>query len=320
MNVPRSTRPSVLITGASGFIGSRLGEALAGLGHRVTLVDRDAPNASEAWIGHGVRTVAGDVTHPSDWAHHLADIDVVVHSAGIHRVGEVDRDPETARAVNVGGTEAVLNASIDHGVDRFVFLSTSKVYGDVGSGGARETDPLAPADQYSRTKVDAEALCTAANERGDIETAVVRPFSVYGPNMDLRTGYVGALVLAATTGEPVSLSGGPDVARDFVHVDAVVQLLVALIGARRLDHQTWNSGSGHATTLDELVATFRAASGLSQSVTYRTAGPGTVMHTSADMTRSRSLVADTGPELGDGLRATLESHRPRTGDTVGRSA
>lgn len=301
---------SVLVTGGAGFVGWRLGHLLAERGHRVILLDRSTPIvAGSMVVRDGITALRGDITDPSTWEHHLSDAEVVVHCAALHHVGEVDRDPERATAVNIGGTRAVLEASVLHGVDRFVFLSTSKVYGDVPAGCAVETDPPAPADHYSHTKVVSEALCAAAHDRGEIETVVVRPFSVYGPHQDVHTGYVGALVAAAVSGAPVSLAGEPSFVRDFVHIDTVVELLVAIVEARTLPYRVWNAGSGRSTTLDELVRTFAGVSDLTQPVTYRTPGEGTVTRTSADMTRARVLVRDDDRQLADGLMDTLETHR-----------
>lgn len=296
--------PSVLVTGARGFIGRRLVAELAERGHRVVAVDLDA-GADGDPTPEGVRAVAGDVTDPSSWAAHLDGIDVVVHSAGIHRADETAGSPGLTEAVNVGGTRAVLDAAIERGVGRFTLLSTSKVYGEVGAGGAHEDDEPAPLELYARTKVEAEALCLAAHEAGDVDVAIVRPFSVFGPGQDVRTGYVGALLVAAATGATASLSGTPATTRDFVHVDLVVDLLVAIVVADRLEHRVWNAGSGVPTELARLAESFSVAHGAPVGVGYRTPNPGTLERSHADMTRSFGLLGRREPSLLDELRDTL---------------
>ena len=298
--------PSVLVTGARGFIGRRLVATLAERGHEVVAVDLAAgPDADEAPVPDGVRAVVGDVTEPRAWASHLDGIDVVVHSAGIHRADETAGSPELTEAVNVGGTLSVLEAAVERGVTRFVLLSTSKVYGEVGPGGAHEDDETAPLELYARSKVVAEAACLAAHEAGDVDVAVVRPFSVFGPGQDVRTGYVGALLVAAADGAPASLSGTPTTTRDFVHVDLVVDLLAAIVDADRLDHRIWNAGSGRPTALATLAEVFAAANGSPVEVRYRTPNPGTLERSHADMTRSFGLLGRRVPSLLDELRDTL---------------
>jgi nucleoside-diphosphate-sugar epimerase len=133
----------------------------------------------------------------------------------------------------------------------------------------------------------------------------VRPFSVYGPGQDLTTGYIGQLIEASLGRSPVTLSGRPDFVRDFVHVDDVAEVCLA---AARTDQpfDVVNAGSGHGTSIRELVSEVARLSGQSIDVRYKTARSGTIERTLADIRRELPLLARPPISLRSGLSQTID--------------
>ncbi len=167
----------VLVTGGTGFIGGRLVEKLAlEHGARVRVLARDLARACRA-ARCDVELVAADVTDRAAVEHAARGCDAVFHCAYGNR-----GTAEEQRAVNVGGTAAVIDATLAAGVRRLVHVSTVAVYGPIADGDLDETTPYGPpGDVYAATKAEGERLALAAHGRDGLSVAVVQPTVVYGP-------------------------------------------------------------------------------------------------------------------------------------------
>ncbi len=174
----------VLVTGASGFIGRRVVERLAALGHTVTAVSR-GPVAVRATANVAWRTIA-DLRMAVDWAPLLQGVDGIVHLAGIAHVPDGDEQSvgNSYQLINVDSTLSLAHAAAAAGVKRFVFMSSVRVHGDpIDDTPLRASDHCEPADAYGRSKLDAEqGLARIALETG-LEIVVLRPPLVYGPGV-----------------------------------------------------------------------------------------------------------------------------------------
>ncbi len=160
----------VLITGAAGFIGRALGDALRMEGDEVIGIDRVAEGD----------VVAGDTTDPAAWAAHLAGVDAVVHTAAVVS-NAVDLDEQWR--INVLGTRRVIEAARDAGVRRVVHLSSIRAFSDTSfPDGVTEEHPVRPdGNPYVDTKIASEHVALQAHAAGEVETVVIRPGDVYGP-------------------------------------------------------------------------------------------------------------------------------------------
>ncbi|HUX98136.1 MAG TPA: NAD-dependent epimerase/dehydratase family protein [Candidatus Deferrimicrobium sp.] len=169
-----------LITGANGFIGSNLAKKLLEANHKVRgliLQGTDESNLDE--LGDAVEKVYGDITDFNSIKPHLNGVDVVIHLAGL----VTDWGPEKLfQKVNVEGSKNMLDASVEAGVKRFVFMSSLTVHGFKGFQNNDEITPYAPYNAYARSKLAVEELLNAYFQQGKIETVIVRPgFTIFGP-------------------------------------------------------------------------------------------------------------------------------------------
>jgi nucleoside-diphosphate-sugar epimerase len=168
----------VALTGASGYTGGRLLEALVSRGDEVSALVRPG-SLTAALRERATRVVEGSLGDREAAARLLEGTDAVVHVAAVYRTaGHPD---SYYRDVNVGGTECLLEAAVRTGVRRFVHTSTVGVHGHVEHPPADETAPIAPGDVYQATKAEAEALALDFHRRRGLAVAVVRPGAIYGP-------------------------------------------------------------------------------------------------------------------------------------------
>jgi nucleoside-diphosphate-sugar epimerase len=168
----------VALTGASGYTGGRLLEALRGRAEEVSVLVREA-SITDRLRSSGATLVEGDLTSRGALGRLVEGADAVLHVAAVYRTaGHPD---SYYRDVNVGGTERLLEAAVAAGVRRFVHTSTVGVHGHVESPPADESAPFAPGDIYQATKAEAETLALDFHRRRGLPLAVVRPGAIYGP-------------------------------------------------------------------------------------------------------------------------------------------
>lgn len=167
----------IALTGATGYTGSRLLQALLARGDEVTALAR--AGAARPAVAGEVRWVGGDLASGHGLDELVQAAQGVLHVAAVYRTaGHPD---SYYRDVNVGGTERLLEAASRAGVGRFVHTSTVGVYGDVKRPPADESSPFAPGDIYQQTKAEADALALGFYRRRGLPVAVVRPGAIYGP-------------------------------------------------------------------------------------------------------------------------------------------
>jgi UDP-glucuronate 4-epimerase len=293
----------VVVTGARGFIGGHLVDALASRGDRVTGVD-DGSNATLHETG--VLTIDVDVRDEDAIARVIADAapSVVFHLAAISGVRpSFERAPEYVSR-NVVGTANVLRAAKRAGVRTLVLTSSSSVYGNRQDARAfREDDPLEPpASPYAASKRAAEELAAVVAVPYGLRIATTRLFTVYGPRQrpDLA---IARFLRAARRDEELTLFGDGTATRDYTYVDdAVAGLLAAaaLADAGKPGMRIHNLASNRPVHLLDLVRTIGAVVGRPLRVRHEPLQAGDVGHTWGDLTRARA-------ELGYEPRVDLET-------------
>jgi nucleoside-diphosphate-sugar epimerase len=238
---------TVLLTGASGYIGPHVAKRLESSGYRVRLLLR---RASAQFAGTETFIVRDfddlDQVRPA-----LANCSAVIHLAGrAHVFHEHAADPAAAyRRANTDITLVLAKAAREAGVARFVFMSTVKVYGEDFARPRTERDPTTPQDDYGRTKLDAELGLKAICDGGDMSYTVVRSPMVYGPDC---TGNVRRLAKLIRTGLPMPL-GSVRNRRSIVAVDNLADVLVRCARDAAAANETFLVGDGAPVSTPELI-------------------------------------------------------------------
>jgi nucleoside-diphosphate-sugar epimerase len=288
---------SVVVTGASGFLGRALVASLAADGIPVVAVDRRPPPA-----GPGVTGLQADLLDrdPAVTAA-LRCADAVFHLAGRPGVRDTGAAAEAARTRDNGHATAVVLATVPPGRP-LVVTSSSAVYGGARGRPSRETDPLRPLGGYGRSKAAVELLCARR------PVAVLRPFTVAGegqrPDMALARW-----IAAVRAGEPIRILGSPDRTRDVTDVRDLVR--AARLAAERGVVGPLNVGTGRPHTLAELAGTVCRVLGVPAELVVRPAAAVEPATTWADTTRlGRTLGFVPVTDLAD---VVARQARQRTG-------
>jgi nucleoside-diphosphate-sugar epimerase len=220
----------ILVTGASGFIGSRVATALRSAGHQVFGLARTAQSVAKL-EATGLGRILGDLARPAQLATPLEELkpDAVVHSAA---ETATQRSARLIQAVNVDGTRALAEACRGLALERFVFLS-SVVVGQPRGALLREDEPLIPTTAYGRSKVEGEALLRREAEKHGLPLVVLRPSHVYGPG-----GWFAEIVRDLER-RRFLIPGDGENLWDVVHVDDVVD------ATRRLVETPLDARDGH---------------------------------------------------------------------------
>lgn len=284
-----------LVTGAAGFIGSRLCEQLLALGHRVTGIDSFDPYypraGKEANLAVARRQLSF-VFHEVDLrreplAPFVDGVDAIFHLAAMPGLVKSWLDFEGYWTCNVLTTQRLLDA-VRHGASglkRFILASTSSVYGADASGD--ESLPTRPISPYGVTKLAAEHTARAYAAAFGIPVVTLRYFSVYGPRQRPDMGY-SKFIRALLANEPITVFGDGMQARGNTYVDDCV---AATIQAMRAEPgEVFNVGGGQAVNVWDVLSHLETLTGRRFAVRREPARPGDQQHTLADTSKIRTLL------------------------------
>jgi dTDP-glucose 4,6-dehydratase len=305
----------VVITGAAGFIGSHLAEALLDRGYGVVGIDNlltgDLANISHLhkrnfeFIKHDVTNfiyVDGPVNYVLHWASPASPIDYLELPIPTLKVGAL-------------GTHKALGLAKAKGAT-FVLASTSEVYGDPLVHPQKESywgnvNPIGPRGVYDEAKRFAEAMAVAYHRYHDVDTKIVRIFNTYGPRMRLRDGRaVPAFISQALRNEDVTVFGDGRQTRSFCYisdlVDGVIRLMLSPI------NDPVNIGNPTEMTIEEIASVIIEMTGSTSKIVYKPLPEDDPKVRKPDISRARSLLGwEPRVELRDGLETTIEYFRSK---------
>src|SRR3954471_2453487 len=245
---------SVLITGATGFVGGALCDSLTQQGHALKgalrMPTKLFPYPSIA-VGH--------IGPATDWRDALAGCDAVVHlAAHVHVMRSTSESSGVYRAVNVEGTRNLARQAARSGVRRFVFLSSVKVHGEATVGRALvEGDPPMPVDDYGRSKIEAEKRLTSIAAETGMEVAIVRPPLVYGPGVKANFR---SLLRAVDAGIPLPFSSVHN-KRSLIYLGNLAHAIAMCLTHRAAANRTLFVSDGQDVSTPQLIDEVAAALG-----------------------------------------------------------
>jgi UDP-glucose 4-epimerase len=287
-------RSRVLVTGGAGFIGRRLVRALVAAGHEVTVVDL------RPYPGDGVGMVAGDIRDDSVLARAVRPgTDTIIHLAAITSVVDSIDDPVGTYQTNVAATASLLELARTTGVATFLLASTNAVVGNVGACTITERSPLRPLSPYGATKAAAEMLLSCYAGVYGVTTCALRFSNVYGPGMQEKDSFIPRLMRAARDGKGVQVRGDGSMMRDVVHVDDVVEGILAAWRAGHIGPVIL--GSGQSVSVMDMVEAARSVTGAPLPVEHVPVGPGEMPAVLLDTSVARGLGYAPAYDLKSGL-------------------
>ncbi|MBQ6508824.1 MAG: SDR family NAD(P)-dependent oxidoreductase [Flexilinea sp.] len=306
----------VLVTGAAGFIASRICDLLLNEGTEVTGIDilndiydrRLKEYRLKQLSGRdGFRFSKTDITDFEGLEKLFSDnrFDAVINIAGIPGVRLSMKDPWLYLNVNTGGTLNLLECCRRHGVQKFILASTSSIYGE---NAPFPTDESASSDRplqpYSASKKGAEAECHAYHYLYDIDVTIFRYFTVYGPagRPDMA---IYRFVRWIAEGEPILLNGDGNQTRGFTYVDDIAR--GSVLGLKKVGYEIMNLGGHESISINDLIRKLEGMIGKKAVIEHKPVVKADMLANLADISKARQLLGwDPQVDLDEGLQRTVD--------------
>jgi len=242
-----------VVTGGAGFIGSELTRQLVQRGVAVTVLDNFASGKKEYLAGLPVRIVEGDICDKEKVAETLKDQAIVYHVAALPFIPDSYANPEEFFRVNVEGTIALMRHAIEsESVERFVYLSSSEVYGTAQTVPMAEDHPTLPRSTYAVSKLAADRTVFTLYREHGLPSVIVRLFNSYGPNIT-QPYIVPEIALQLLEGKGILKLGNVDSSRDFTFVEDSVRAIILSSLSKDAIGEVINVGSGEDVTIIRLA-------------------------------------------------------------------
>ena len=301
----------VLVTGGAGFIGSHVADRLAADGHDVVILD-DLSTGHVEHLSPNARFYQMDLHSP--WIDELFRIErpeAVVHEAAQASVRRSVEDPVFDAGVNVLGTAALLQASVHHGVRRFLFASTGgALYGDADVTPTPEDYPTLPVSPYGASKLAAEVYLRTFHAMNGLSYAALRYANVYGPRQDPHgeAGVVGIFTRRLLSGEKARINGDGKQTRDFVYVGDVAEANARALVSDAVG--SFNVGTGVETDISTIFQMLKRLTNSNQPEEHGPPLPGEQRRSVVDARKiEKALGWKPKTSLQAGLNATVQYFR-----------
>lgn len=290
-----------LVTGGAGFIGSHLVDRLLTQNPaRVTVVD----NFDEFYDQHtkrsnienhlrhaAYRLVEADIRNYNSLRQLFSEevFDVIIHLAAKAGVRPSVADPRGYQEVNIAGTLNLLELAEKNGIKKFVFGSSSSVYGPTAMPPFKEDAPLSPISPYAATKAAGELLAHTYSHLYGMNITCLRFFTVYGARQrpDLAIHKFARLI---ASGRPIHVYGDGMAERDFTYIDDILQGILAAIDYEATPFEIINLGESQTITVNRLIELLESALGQKATIEYQAPQPGDVPRTHADISKAARLL------------------------------
>ncbi len=291
---------TIVVTGSAGFIGSHVTEALLSQGYEVigiddfnTYYDPKQKEENAAILNKNPAftlyrtTIENKEALKKIFAKHKPD--AIVHLAARAGVRSSIQEPELYARINVQGTIHLLELAKEYNIKKFVFASSSSVYGNTSKAPFKETDPVEnPISPYAATKRAGELLCYTYHHLYQLNCVCLRFFTVYGPRgrPDMAPYLFTKAILE---GKEITIFGDGTAKRDFTYIADIVQGICAALHAE-ITYEIINLGNHKPVTLNEFVALIERISGKKAKRKSMPMQPGDVMFTCADLSNAKQIL------------------------------
>jgi UDP-glucose 4-epimerase len=304
----------VLVTGGAGFIGSHLVEALVGEGYLVRVLDNLATGhrSNLAHLEDRYEWMEGTLTDFSVCRHAAEDVQYVFHQGAIPSVPRSVREPIESHQSGPTATLNMLEAARQAGVRRFMFAASSSAYGDTPELPKHEGMFPRPLSPYAAGKLAGEFYVSVYAQTMGLDGVSLRYFNIFGPRQDPSSPYSGVISLFIkfmSQGQRPTVTGDGGQTRDFTYVaNAVAANLAAMRHLEPLNGKVLNVGTGHRTSLLELVAALNRILGTNLEPVFQAPRAGDVRDSLASMKRIEQVLRYTPiVPFEEGLRRTVEA-------------
>ena len=246
-----------LITGADGFIGSRLVELLARRGYKIRALSQYNSFNNWGWLEDieckgDVEILAGDIRDPHYCKDITKDVDIIFHLAALIAIPYSYVAPDSYVDTNIKGTLNICQAAKENGNIRVIHTSTSEVYGTAQYVPIDESHPMQPQSPYSATKIAADAMAMSFYNAFDLPVTIARPFNTYGPRQSARAIIPTIIIQIANGGTEIKL-GDITPTRDFNYVDDTCRGFISLAECGESIGQTVNIGSNIEISIGNIL-------------------------------------------------------------------
>ncbi len=284
-----------LVTGGAGFIGSHIAEALVKTREEVIVFDNFCTGKKEnlSAIIKKIKLIKGDCRDFNLVKKITKGVDYVLHQAALRSVPMSVKDPLSFNEVNVTGTLNLLMASYQAKVKRFVFASSSSVYGNIKIFPEKENFLPKPISPYAATKLCGEYYCFMFSRIHGLETVSLRYFNVFGPRQSLESQYavvVPKFITCLLNNKPMPINGNGYQSRDFTYIDNVVEANLLAAKAKNISGEVFNIACGWDYTVLDLAAIINKIMGKNIKPVFLPLRPGDVLRTLADISKAKKLL------------------------------
>lgn len=285
-----------LVTGGAGFIGSHIVETLVKKGHYVRVLDNFSSGkiANLKGFQKKVNLIEGDICSKEVCMKSAKNIDFVLHQAALRSVPRSMKEPHEYNRVNIDGTVNMLEASVENKVKRFVFASSSSVYGDAKKFPEKENFTPGPISPYALSKLAGEYYCKIFSLYFGLPTVSLRYFNVFGPRQALDDDYavvIPKFINCILNNHQPPIFGNGKQSRDFTFVQNVVLANLAAIKANQVKAGVFNIAAGKSITILDLVKALNQFLGKDIKPLFLPLRPGDVFRTLADINHASKLLS-----------------------------
>jgi len=310
-----------LITGGAGFIGSNIARELVKKKHDVVILDNlfSGRLSNLEDIKDKVEFINGDIRNLETVKKAVTGIDYVLHQAALRGVYQSVKDPLAVNETNITGTLNLLVASRDAKVKRFIFASSSSVYGLIGRKKNIETLPPKPESPYALTKFAGEEYCRLFYKIFGLKTISLRYFNVFGPYQNPDDSYAAVIpifVNNALNDRPSEIHGTGKQSRDFTYIDNIVQANVkAVTSSKAKFGEAYNIAGGQNTSIKQLHDFIQKDLNKKIKPIQKPPRPGDTPRSFADISKAKTFL-DYNPQVdfAHGLKNTLAWYKNELGN------